>query len=365
MPGGVTKFLSEEDDVKSDCTIDASALDKYFKVVSGKDNDVESDKLYGQVKEWRTALEDPENRIVPYRACHEGEFIHQLAERVDKVVDAISNIPTNSAKENVSIVEKQDERIPRLKNLKGTLDSLAIGYWGVNRIYGRPKIINRFFPARNATEASMVYRRSAGKSFQGGNRVALYGWENAGAVNPELLSFFTGPIKFALNTLITSTSDTSKAEEAKFRTLTGNGGNLVININYPLFHSATKGTWALVEFSPKVATEVPVLNSPFELKSLFGNINLGFDANVSFRLGKSGWSLFAYCRPAYIIGSEAYLKALQLSDNFSLVQYSMGVDIPNIGKLAAIPPASSDQDALHTNKWQLSFQISPGDLIRN
>ena len=111
---------------------------------------------------------------------------------------------------------------------------------------------------------------------------------------------------------------------------------------------------------------MPVLNSPFDPKGLFGNLNFGPDIDLSVRLPiMGGSSLFAYSRPALIIGSEPYLKALNTDKHFWLWQHTFGLDIPSVARFGVLLPATSSISAFESDTWKISFQISPENVLAN
>lgn len=341
-------------------------LDKYFVTAKGVDTAIKTKELQEDLDKMNKALEEPEKNINPYLANMEGNLLDLLQTRIKELRDAkVNNAETTrvlgaSITAHASTVDL-DKWVEKVKKIKK-------GYYAVNRIYGNPKFTSRFFPAKNATAAAMIYQRYNANLLQVGSNISLFGWNNRGTVNPELMSFFGGPFRFAVNTLVSATEDgQDKTELAQLRTLSGNGGNVVLSMYVPAFHTSTQGVFTFAQFSLKGATEMPILGSPFKSDTIFGNINLGFDFNFSINLPiLGGSSLYYYARPAAIYGSKPYLTALQSEEQlFALFQHMIGLDIKNVGRIGFSLPTGSNISSLRNDSFLLSFQLVPTNIKKD
>ncbi|MGN7721716.1 hypothetical protein [Chitinophaga sp. 22620] len=349
--------------------IKKTETDKYFGIDStGKDTTLKMEVLRETVSGWQNALRKPED-IYPWLSHHEQNLIAELRKRIGQYRDGrLSTIESNFA---AHYSTKYNQELTGLDSIGSLLEKIRKGFESVNRIYGNPKANNWFFPGRNTIMTTTLYQRYNSSAVQVGTNIAFYGWENRGTVNPELVTFIAGPFRFALNTLISSTSNKdsteARAEDAKLRTLTGNGGNLAFSVYLPIFYYSRAHFTAFVQASPKLVCEAPVLGSPFAADTLFGNFNLGADLNLSVYIPRlfNGSSLYAYIRPAYLIGTGPYLDALQLESNFYLMQSTVGIDIPKIGRIGFALPPITNAEKLKSNAFLLSFVVTPQNLIGN
>ena len=338
-----------------DCPVDTTKAFSFF-IRRGAKAYLITSRVEFQMDYWKRQL-DTLTSIHPELACYEQQLIGKIEELVSQQytsqLDSIErNYPLNGAYEN-------NKHLDSLRQWARKLDSVKKQFSALNSIYGSPKMQRRFFPARNTTQTTMIYQRYGTSILQFGNTVTLYGWNNRGTINPEVVSFIAGPFRFGFNTIVSSTGTNSKEDIAQLRTLSANGGNIVASLYYPTFHTLTQGTAIFSQLSLKFASEVPILGSPFSADTIYQNANLGIDLNFAVRLPtkKTDVSLFFYTRPAYIIGSMPYLNTLGVDDNFYLVQSALGIDIGNVGRIGFSLPTISSTQKLKTNSFLLSLQF--------
>lgn len=342
---------------RNDCISDWPSLKSTYISSDGLNIDAKLDEY---IINFQDRLKDIDNKVPPAFAICDAKVLADIIVDVEEAKTRNLKYIADHYDPSSSVVEVRDKKIKKFNSLLKDLNELKLSYEAINKIAGSPKIAARCFPSNNRFKSSLLYQQYGGDYFQVGNQISIYGWENKGVVNPEIISFFAGPFRIGVNTLITSSNDTNKTDEAKLRTLTGSGGNAVLSFYYPLFHTKLEYFNTLIQFSPKAATEIPVLGSPFSGDTMFANFNIGIDWSMSIRLPIfGGSSLYFYTRPTYIIGTKEYLNALKRNDNFYLVQSTLGLDLPKLGKIGFGLPNITDAKELKVNTFLFSLQISP------
>lgn len=324
---------------------------------------IDTVSLKNHIATWEKSLEKPQD-IDPYLAHYEAKIINCIAKELGRIQANRRAEYATDSKPHMS--SQYTAGLKQLADYQTQLKSLSRRYKAINSIMGKPRVGAKFAPARNKFGAELLYNHYGRSSFQFGQHVSFYGWDNKGSISPEVVSFYAGPVRIGLNTLVAATdridsTAVSLTALAKLKTLTGNGGNIVLNGYYPLFHYSNAYNHVFVQTTVNGAIEAPILGSPFEPGSLNANINIGFDIeyNVKIALTEKS-SLYFHARPNYIVGTKPYMEYLGLTDQsgFLLMQTYAGLELPNLGRLGLSLPPITSVASLRSNAWMVSLHLS-------
>jgi hypothetical protein len=175
----------------------------------------------------------------------------------------------------------------------------------------------RFFPALNSTSGSLFYdgvTKNNKPTFFGNSGLIVSSRDIVSTtIYTEITKDYFGPIRVSLLTQVTATenerdttfalADSVLRKNEAFQNLLAGGGNISMNINYPLLYIKPRGYGELYVTSSIIAsTALPKVGTSLE-KPLF-NLDMGFDYSIILNGKHNNISFFLLGRSSALWASQ-------------------------------------------------------------
>lgn len=245
-----------------------------------------------------------------------------------------------------------------ISKLRPAIDSLSNEYVKEYLQYSTSTIL-KFGPKRSRAFFDILYD-NGGKRFNVLNNTGFNIGNNSGSIYSELVSGNLSVLRVSLGTMISSSSSdslsTAKQDEA-YQRLVSNGGNTVLNLEYPLayVHSRNNQFNFISRLKARGTADFPEFGTTTE--EFAGSASLGIDFYVDAALTNNKLRFFGAFNYNQIYGTGEFSNNLGIeSSNFSFGQLTLGLVFSNI-KLSFIVATISSENSLENRNVIAGGQI--------
>ena len=299
-------------------------------------------------------LEDAK-KINPVYAHHIGKYLDGLDSNIQIVTTNVLNLPISTPEAAL----RTNNILVYLADYRDHIKDIGRDYHGINRIMGRPRLRALWFPVRREKDAMLVYNASDSTVFTFGNSFTLLGSPDEAAVNSEITSGYIGPVRIALNTLISTSKDTSTLKQSQLRLISG-GGNTALSVSFAVYRYARRNFDFFVHLAPKFIAEIPMFGAEaLDRDKFIGSIQVAPDFFFRVNTNDNNMSFFANVRMQKVYGTDQYLKNLGLNNNFEFGQINLGIFLIKNLQLSATMPLFASRSSLMKSPILFTTQFFP------
>jgi hypothetical protein len=245
-----------------------------------------------------------------------------------------------------------------IRILNPVIDSLSNEYVKEYLQYSTSKILS-FGPKRSRAFFDILYDNK-GKRFSVLNNTGFNIGNNTGSIYSELVSGNLSILRVSLGAMISSSSSDSLSvakEDEAYQRLVSNGGNTVLNIEYPLayIHSPNNQFNFISRLRAKGTADFPEFGTTTE--EFAGSASIGIDFYADAALTNNKLRFFGAFNYNQIYGTEEFSNNLGINNsNFSFGQLTLGLVFNNI-KLSFIVATLSSESSLENRNVIAGGQV--------
>jgi len=223
----------------------------------------------------------------------------------------------------------------------GYLKGLSKEYSFKARTLGFVIVTSKNRRVSNAHEAQVYYNLSVSERsarFLGNSLLSISSEGERISLFNEIYSDYFGPFRFGVGALVgnrSNSSDSLETEKDAIQRLLGGGGNMIINLNYPIVGFTGENNRFIVKssFAPKLAVDLPVLGTESDKYGL--NYDIGFEATILFSGLLNVLTFYTNSRFAIINGNDVFFDNLNKDKgSFAFHQLSIGLALNSTFRLA-------------------------------
>ncbi|MFY7670679.1 hypothetical protein ACOSP6_06280 [Tenacibaculum sp. MEBiC06402] len=291
-------------------------------------------------------------------------------EKKEKKFDSISkNALIQLHNEVIGAVNLSSEQIDAYeKQLKSAQDSLAIIQPKLDTLSNKyqmeelqlKKASILSFNAKRARAFFDILHDNQGKRFSVLNNTGFTIGNNSGSIYSELVSGNLSVLRVSLGAMISSSSsdnqDNAQQEEA-YQRLVSNGGNTVLNIQYPLayIHSSNNQFNFISRLQAKGTADFPEFGTTTD--DFAGSASFGIDFYADAALTNNQLRFFGTFNYNQVFGTGEFSKNLGIDNsNFTFGQLTLGLVFNNI-KLSFIVATLSSESSLENKSVVAGGQV--------
>lgn len=299
-------------------------------------------------------------------SCYYYDLIKDLEESENKKRAEISRIQANEAGRatNEENLIRLASDLVKLQEDKQQAKVLA-GYFGaINRYYGKPKFLTRFYPVRKATQANFFFNNVSSSGLSTLNSFVIQGNSDKGIANTEVVSGLIGPVRASFTSVFYASSEQDSLE---VNTKLFNGGGLTnLHFEAPLLYYNHPNFLMYSAFKPGLIADIPIFGSDIERDSFSGYYELPIEFLIEFRTNEKNFSLFANFKGSRIAGTEAFYNTLKTTDKlaedqklnaFWISQVYFGISVSENFRITANVPIATTSKIEMPDKIQIGLQI--------
>jgi hypothetical protein len=271
--------------------------------------------------------------------------------------DAIGN--TTLSETQIESYEKQLKTVrDSLALIAPELDSLSNRYIMEEIHLEKKSILN--FGAERARAFFDILHDNKGKRFSVLNNTGFTIGNNSGSIYSELVSGNLSVFRVSLGAMISSSSATeteNAQQEEAYQRLVSNGGNTVLDIQYPLayVHSGNNQFNFISRLRAKGTADFPEFGTTTD--DFAGSASLGIDFYADAALTNNKLRFFGTFNYNQIFGTGEFSKNLGIdASNFTFGQLTLGLVFNNV-KLSFIVATLSSQKSLENKSVVAGGQI--------
>lgn len=279
--------------------------------------------------------------------------------------DALFKLSQNSENQldlTVEEIKKLEKKLSTttdsISKLRPAIDSLSNEYVKEYLQYSTSTILT-FGPKRSRAFFDILYD-NGGKRFKILNNTGFNIGNNSGSIYSELVSGNLSVLRVSLGTMISNSSSdslsTAKQDEA-YQRLVSNGGNTVLNLEYPLayVHSRNNQFNFISRLRARGTADFPEFGTTTE--EFAGSASLGIDFYVDAALTNNKLRFFGTFNYNKIYGTGEFSNNLGIENsNFSFGQLTLGLVFSNI-KLSFIVATISSENNLENRNVVAGGQV--------
>lgn len=260
-------------------------------------------------------------------------------------------------------IKAKSDRIKELKDQISKIvtdqDSLYYEYTKDYMNFKKSFVLN-FGPLRSKSFFDIVYGNS-GKTFRALGNAGLNFGNKSASLYSEIVSGNLGLFRVSLGTMISKSSSqdsaTAKNEEA-YQRLVSNGGNTVLNFEYPLcyLHSYNNQYNFISTLNAKGTADIPAFGTDTSKWAGSGSFGINFYGEAS--TSKNELSFFANFNMNMIYGTSVFRDNLGISKtNFTFGQLSAGLVFLKNFKISFIIATISSEKSLRNRNVVVGGQV--------
>ncbi len=280
-----------------------------------------------------------------------------VAQRKRLLAELYTNVDSEEVR--VAKIKKIDTLDYKIIQMQKEQKSLYNAYTVDYLLYKKVNIFN--FGFSRATAFYDIVYNNENTNFRVLNSAGLNFGNNTGSVYSELASGNLGVFRVNLAAMAANNSNpdpaASKVEEA-FQRLQTNGGNLVMNMEYPLayLHSRNNKVNFLTRFILRGSADFPEFGTNTD--DFAGSVAAGLDLYGEAPLSNNALSFFFNLNVNQYYGSNTFIDNLGISStNFTFGQLTLGIVVSDNLKLSFIVGSFSSEESLRNGNVTIGGQV--------
>ncbi len=220
-----------------------------------------------------------------------------------------------------------------------------------------------------------LYSKKSDRDFYFVNNAALQINNNANTIESELTSAFLGPFRVSFGTLISNSSSDEETvgeddeeqiestdETQAFQRLISGGGNIFLNVEFPLYF-AEAGPWVgYMSAYGKGSADFSQISNDIDTSTANGTFGGNFYTSVSTE--KNEFNFFANINYGVYFGGDEFYNALKIDSDkdkfFGFGQLIVGVTVFNNVRFSFTTNTFGSDEALRSGNVVFGIQVLSG-----
>lgn len=288
-----------------------------------------------------------------------------LKDTVEALNNELFNNSISTQTDSLFTDQEVLEREQKIKTIKEEIERNNSSLDSLFYVYTKERINFEgasFFPGVVASQAFFdISSGNTGRTLRALGNTGINIGSNTASIYSELVSGTLAFFKVSLGAMLTrsSNSDSAKSQQAEaYQRLVSNGGNTVLNLEYPMLYAHTKNNQAnlIMTLNAKGAADLPSFGT--DTSKWAGSASFGLNVFGDISTKKNELTFFANLYIGGYFGTDVFRTNLGVDKNdFSFGQLSAGLVFLNNFKLSFILTSFSSEALLRNRSVIAGGQV--------
>lgn len=314
----------------------------------------------------KSALTVSGNRIDVRTASNLSKFYlnraNSIESEIEKLEEQNDTLEDSTDSNSLAQIYNNSDQILKLKDSVDHYKELSGLFYAVNKINGRPKFFNSFFPVRNRYQSNYFFNQVKEDKVNFMNSVVLQGNEDRASIFADLASGTIGLARVSFSSVF-YTGNNSDSLELITKILNG-GGLTNLRVEIPLFFKNSKNFTLYVSSKPGAIGDIPIFGSEIPKSKFVGYFELPIESYLEIRTNEDNLGFFGNLKVSQIRGTKAFYEGVKspsdnpLNGRFWLSQIYFGINVRDKYRISANVPIATTNSIVIPEAIQVGIQIN-------